>query len=70
MSSFRQSVLLGNQCTICTDDMKLDNIMALTNCPHIFHKKCLAEFISYQNKLPIKCPEVNCNSELNMDDMK
>jgi hypothetical protein len=45
----------------------------MDNCSHIFHKKCLMDYFLGQiksKKIPILCPEQNCNKEVAMFDLK
>ena len=47
-----------HQCTICLEGFKIDiDDVCLTPCNHLFHHKCLYEFL--QKKHNGKCP--NCN---------
>ncbi|XP_053615288.1 uncharacterized protein LOC128678057 isoform X2 [Plodia interpunctella] len=39
-------------CTICTDPVKQTEILHSTNCGHLFHHNCLAEWIERSNTCP------------------
>ena len=50
------------RCTICYEDFELSNsVVSITPCQHIFHYKCLNNWLN-QNILNPKCP--NCNFDL------
>ena len=50
------------RCTICYEDFEVSNsIVSITPCQHIFHYKCLNNWLN-QNILNPKCP--NCNFDL------
>ena len=52
------------QCAICLEEFKgIDIIKAFTTCQHIFHKKCLLNWLKTHNKCPL------CNHDLS-DDIK
>lgn len=48
-------------CTICLDEIANKSFIAMTNCKHLFHAKCLNEWIAKRGENSI-CP--NCNSKL------
>ena len=50
------------RCTICYEDFEVSNsVVSITPCQHIFHYKCLNNWLN-QNILNPKCP--NCNFDL------
>ena len=50
------------RCTICYEDFEVNNsVVSITPCQHIFHYKCLNNWLN-QNILNPKCP--NCNFDL------
>ena len=50
------------RCTICYEDFEVYNsVVSITPCQHIFHYKCLNNWLN-QNMLNPKCP--NCNFDL------
>ena len=55
----------GNTCTICIDDFKeKKSRVSVTPCNHVFHYKCLSNWLS-KNVINPKCP--NCNYNLIQD---
>ena len=51
-------------CAICLED--LDKDYYLDSCKHLFHKKCITNFISY-NLQKLKCPL--CRTNINSIDL-
>jgi len=52
------------ECAICLEEFKgVDIIKAFSTCQHIFHKKCLLNWLKTHNKCPL------CNHDLS-DDMR
>lgn len=51
----------GGGCSICLDNFTIESKVSKTSCNHIFHHKCLKEWL-FKNILCPKCP--NCNSEI------
>lgn len=47
--------LFGNieQCFICMDQFKENEILKQINCGHLFHKECLTQWLLNENKCPI-----------------
>jgi hypothetical protein len=55
----------GNTCTICIEDFKdKQSRVSITPCQHIFHYKCLSNWL-INNSINPKCP--NCNYNLLKD---
>ena len=55
----------GNTCTICIEDFKENKSnVSITPCKHIFHYKCLSNWLN-KNVMNPKCP--NCNNNLIQD---
>ena len=51
------------KCTICYEDFELYNsVVSITPCQHIFHYKCLHNWLNKNAMNSIKCP--NCNFDL------
>ena len=46
--------IINNKCPICLEMYKYDDIIGITNCIHVFHKKCIDESIEKNN---LKCPK-------------
>ena len=51
-----------NQCAICQEDMKKNQLVLKTHCGHFFHKKCISKWYGKQNFTPT-CPM--CRAEQN-----
>ena len=48
-------------CTICLEDFKLKSKLSILSCEHIYHKKCINDWIESKNDtMNVKCP--NCNT--------
>ena len=54
----------GNICSICLEKIKLQSKISITNCHHIFHYKCLSNWLLRDLTEP-KCP--NCKYDLIKD---
>lgn len=52
------SIVNGETCTICFDDLKILQLRQLDHCPHIFHYNCLKRWVKYSKSCPI------CRKEL------
>ena len=51
------------KCTICYDDFELNNsVVSITPCQHIFHYRCLHNWLNKNAIHNLKCP--NCNFDL------
>ncbi len=51
----------GNNCTICLEHLKIGvDKISLTPCQHIFHYKCISEWLRNKDTT-YKCPVCNCN---------
>lgn len=48
-----------NQCSICLRNIKLNHVICITKCGHVFHYKCIEEVIDHNINA---CP--NCRSNL------
>ena len=56
----------GGGCSICLTDFKKKSKVSITSCKHVFHYKCIHDWL-YKNIRNPKCP--NCNNEvLNEED--
>ena len=42
-----------NNCSICLDEFKNEDILKKLNCSHIFHKDCLAPWINNNKSCPL-----------------
>jgi hypothetical protein len=50
------------ECPVCQDDFNAEEQLFKLECKHIFHKKCLSEWLSRHNTCPL------CRHELLTDD--
>ncbi len=60
------------KCEVCYEGFDEDNIFPLFSCEHIFHNACLEQFLKIEikdSKFPLRCPDINCKVELNINDM-
>lgn len=48
-----ESVLNNTQCTICLENLKLDEKLIILQCKHIFHRECIKYWLLNQST---KCP--------------
>ena len=53
------------QCSICYEEIYPCELIALLNCKHYFHYKCIRKWNRHHNSCPICREEVICN-ELNL----
>ena len=51
----------GGGCSICLENFKKNSKVSITTCNHVFHYKCINEWL-FKNILCPKCP--NCNHEI------
>ena len=51
-----------DSCTICLEKFNSESKVSVTQCNHIFHFKCLYDWLFGTNLLCPKCP--NCNNEI------
>ena len=51
-----------NQCAICQENMKKNQLVLMTQCNHCFHKKCISKWYGKQDFTPT-CPM--CRAEQN-----
>ena len=56
----------GGGCSICLEDFKKNSKVSKTPCNHVFHYKCIKDWL-YKNIKNPKCP--NCNKEVVSDDI-
>ena len=56
----------GGGCSICLEDFKKKSKVSKTPCNHVFHYKCIKDWL-YKNVKNPKCP--NCNKEVVSDDI-
>ena len=56
----------GGGCSICLEDFKKKSKVSKTPCNHVFHHKCIKDWLQKNAKNP-KCP--NCNKEVISDDI-
>ena len=49
----------GYECSICLENIKIDEDINILKCGHIFHYKCIEELLDHNDN---KCP--NCRSDL------
>lgn len=55
------------KCTICIEDFELNSNVSILQCEHIYHKKCIYEWIHSKNDdMIVKCP--NCNTLIYTND--
>ena len=54
----------GGGCSICLDNFNKKSKVSITSCNHVFHYKCIYEWL-FKNILCPKCP--NCNNEILKD---
>lgn len=47
-----------NQCSVCLRNIKLNHVICLTKCGHVFHYKCIEEVVDHQMNV---CPNCRCN---------
>ena len=45
--------LPDNNCSICLEDFKDEDILKKLNCNHIFHKECLTPWLNDHNNCPL-----------------
>jgi len=52
---------IGNfqECVICLEDMKNQEILTLIHCSHMYHTKCLESWILINNTCPLCDIKVN-----------
>lgn len=43
----------NTQCTVCMDNIDLNQTIVQTQCNHIFHSKCLDNWVKYKSDCPI-----------------
>jgi hypothetical protein len=55
----------GGGCSICLTDFKKKSKVSITSCKHVFHYKCIHDWL-YKNIRNPKCP--NCNNEVLNDE--
>lgn len=55
----------GGGCSICLDNFKKKSKVSMTPCKHVFHYKCIKDWL-YKNAKNPKCP--NCNKEVLVED--
>ena len=53
LHEYNHESYLNNECVICKDEFVLKQEVAMINCNHIFHKKCIDEWGSFKNECPI-----------------
>lgn len=44
---------LNNECVICKEEFVLKEEVAMIDCKHIFHKKCINEWSSFKHECPL-----------------
>ena len=49
-----------NNCTICLEEFILNTKVSILECDHIFHEKCIDNWIVSKKYINVKCP--NCNT--------
>ena len=54
----------GGGCSICLENFNKKSKVSITSCNHVFHYKCIYEWL-FKNILCPKCP--NCNNEILKD---
>ena len=54
----------GGGCSICLENFNKKSKVSITSCSHVFHYKCINEWL-FKNILCPKCP--NCNNEILKD---
>ena len=47
-----------NQCSVCLRNIKLNHVICITRCGHVFHYKCIEEVIDHHMNV---CPNCRCN---------
>lgn len=53
-------------CSICLEDFESNILVSKLKCDHIYHEKCISEWISLKNDISkVKCP--NCNQNIFTD---
>ena len=59
-------------CSICLDDLYSSSFKPLERCPHVFHEECMKEYLKAkidEKGFPIRCPELECKSEITVADV-
>ena len=41
---YKDILTTSSTCSICLEDFKLEEIVSLTNCKHIFHNQCIEKW--------------------------
>lgn len=54
----KETVHFSEECTICLQAHELDDILSVTECKHVYHQECLAQWI---NRRHDKCPICSFN---------
>ena len=57
-----ENVKQDDECIICAEDLNTENVRLL-NCFHLYHDKCLTQWLTY--KLTINCPI--CDQAINKE---
>lgn len=58
---------------MCLEDFNEENVFPLGSCDHIFHDECLEIYLKgeiAESKFPLKCPEIKCGKEMQLEDLK
>lgn len=48
LDTFRCTANLNENCSICYDEFKFDEIITLLDCNHIFHRECIKNWLVYE----------------------
>lgn len=48
LDTFRCTANLNENCSICYDEFKRDEIITLLDCNHIFHRECIKNWLVYE----------------------
>lgn len=54
-----------DHCSICCDDIKINDEIHTTVCSHTYHHQCLSKYIKHLNKSYYNCPL--CRTEISLD---
>lgn len=53
-----------DMCPICQDKLMINTNIITTKCNHMFHAKCLSEWVKYKNTCPVCVADINTESKM------
>lgn len=60
-------------CEICLESLSSKEFIAFDQCPHVYHRECIHEFVQEavkSKRSEIKCPNLNCTANLTTKDIE